>query len=214
MITSCEKSQSMWVPTTQEEFKYLLLEWQLKTKNFQQCESPIEHEFLHAFYKVISDQVTIEGQVDCHTPIGRFRFDFVVKHLGRKIGFECDGKNFHDRQTDLSRDAAILKTGLVDIIYRVPGKSLWFYTYEVLDLLRIEEPDLFSSHGNGLLDAILDDGAEREDNREIDHVIRTLRKEDEDSEYKEDRKISGTVFLEWRTQSLMQKISDNSLHKN
>ena len=175
METTEFKTLGDLLPKTWEGIEALIRSHLEKTEQFSKCESPIEHNFLHHFYKVESDNVSIKGQVNCQTNAGLFRMDFVLEANSRKIGLECDGKQFHDKQRDEIRDAAILETGFVEVIYRVPGKSLWFYPYEVLDLLRLKEPNLVSEHGNKLLDHILElDGSKREDSWDDDYIVRSL----------------------------------------
>jgi very-short-patch-repair endonuclease len=188
------------LPKTREGIEALAKDWRKRTQNFEMCGSPIEHDFLHCFYKVKSEDVVVEGQVPCQTRLGRFRLDFLITSGRRRIGVECDGKEFHKKQQDRRRDEAILRTGFVDVIYRVPGRSLWFYTYEVLDLLRLQEPSLFSYRGNQLLDAILDDGTEREDSSGPAYILRTLRRQqskEEEEEGEADFKGPSLVSLGW-----------------
>jgi very-short-patch-repair endonuclease len=193
------------MPKTRGEMEALLQEHYKTTQNFAGCESPIEEDFLHSFYKVKSEDVSIEGQVDCQTRVGRFRLDFIVRTAEGNLGFECDGKKFHDVERDRTRDEALLEAGAVDTIYRMTGKSLWFYTYDVLDLLRSQEPHIFSTHGNRLLDAILNDGLSRDDNWGRNNVVRTLirksiPRDDESDEVEsidDDFKSPRYVSLKW-----------------
>jgi very-short-patch-repair endonuclease len=189
------------VATTKEAINALALECYNRSKNFWFCES--ENLFLHHFYRIKAKDVSITGQVKCQMQAGRFRVDFVSTTSNRKIGFECDGKKFHEKKRDQARDAAILEAGLVDIIYRVPGRSIWLYPYEVLDLLRCREPQLFSERGNRVLNHLLNDEAEREDCWSADHVIRTLRervKDDGEAELLETYESPDYISLAWKRQ--------------
>jgi very-short-patch-repair endonuclease len=206
MIANESKTFDKILPTTKEGWEVLIREGIARNKNYLNCESEIEEDFLHSFYKVKSDNVSINGQENCQTRLGQFRLDFVITEGQQKIGFECDGKKFHDKNRDQLRDEAILKTGFVNTIYRVPGKSIWFHTYEVLDLLRVAEPFLFSNQGNRLLDRILEDDAKREDKWNSDYVVRSLSRqklaEDGECELGEiDYNPPQYVLLGWRRQT-------------
>ena len=52
-------------------------------------------------------------------PALNYFIDFADPH--RKVGLECDGKNFHDADRDAIRDRRLSDAGWV--IYRVPGKD-------------------------------------------------------------------------------------------
>jgi len=204
MATSEFKTLGDFLPTTWEGIIELIRSHQEKAGNFTKCESPIEHNFLHHFYKVESDDASIKPQADCQTRAGLFRLDFVLEINGRKIGLECDGKHFHDKQRDEIRDAAILETGFVDVIYRVSGKSLWFSPYDVLDLLRLKEPDLISEHGGKLLKTIFElDKGRREDSWGDDFIVRALceREEKEDGEPIYTYKSPRLIAIKWTTKT-------------
>ena len=192
------------LPKTKAEFEAFVREGCEESRNFAACESQIEDDFLRCFYKVKADSVVVTGQSICITSKGRYRLDFALQAGLRKIGFECDGKQFHDVAKDEIRDDAILETGNVDVIYRAPGKSLWFHTYELLDLLRFVEPDLFSFRGIRLLDQVLQDDTKREDDWQQGRVIRSLKKPESREEALEDFEIrkyksAGSVELSWRS---------------
>src|SRR5690606_15290854 len=78
-----------------------------------ECQSPIEYQFLWEINKVVHDEIAIRRQVEVETYLGCFRLDFVLERLsvGKAIGVECDGKNFHSADRDSKRDAAIVGTG-------------------------------------------------------------------------------------------------------
>lgn len=188
--------------TTKEGVEAFIREHNDCVRNFNACESPIEHDFLHFLYKVKSDEVNVVGQVGCHTRIGRFRMDFVIKDRHRRIGIECDGRSFHDKNKDQIRDEAILDTRTVDAIYRIPGRCQWFYPYEVLDLLRLNESFVFSDRGTSVLDRVLDDGKERDDSWEANQVIRTLKRpqsQEEDEIEEGQDQYDDYIGLHWTT---------------
>ena len=85
-------------------------------------ESPIESEFLGALRKYAAGGLQLETQVEVVTICGKFRLDLVaVFENGRRVAFECDGKEFHKPSRDEWRDAMILGKGFVDCIYRLRG---------------------------------------------------------------------------------------------
>lgn len=115
----------------------------------ENCDSPIEDEFLWEFKKVASDEVRLERQFECRTAIGTFFLDFVIIHIstGRQVGIECDGKDFHSEARDCKRDAAIVAACPVDRIYRLKGKDINFRIHHTLHLLSRCELSLFSQRG-------------------------------------------------------------------
>lgn len=81
-------------------------------------EIPSEELFVENFEKYISPFASIYPQYEVQTIAGIFRLDFVVELNESKIGFECDGKDFHDEYRDEWRDRFILHTGEIETIYR------------------------------------------------------------------------------------------------
>ncbi len=205
-MTCSEKRLCEILPQTREEILVWIREQNERNSNYAHCESPIEEDFLHCFYKVKAEEVSIKGQEACQTRLGKFRMDFVITTGNRRIAIECDGKDYHDEKRDGLRDEAILETGFVDTIYRVPGRSLWFFTNDVLDLLRVVEPSLFDKRGNQVLEAILDDDSKREDSWDENSGLRALSQrklaEDGECELGEiEYKSPQYILLEWRCRS-------------
>lgn len=111
-------------------------------------ESPIEQRFAWDAWKRLRPEVALEKQVWVQTHCGNFRLDFVARTPGnRRVGIECDGKNFHDRRRDEWRDALVLSTGACDVIYRLRGKDIWARPSDVLYVLTQLERELFSDSG-------------------------------------------------------------------
>jgi hypothetical protein len=104
------------------------------------CESPIERIIEHELAKFIWSGLTPQFEVP------PYRLDFRMEFGRRVIGLECDGREFHDPTSDrdLKRDIDILSRYPVDVIYRAWGKSIYSHVHDVLDLLAIREPALFS----------------------------------------------------------------------
>lgn len=112
-------------------------------------DSPIENDFAYNIVKYLDERVAFKKQVSVKTICGRFRLDFIAYQSGRCIGFECDGKEFHNNEVHCSgrdrwRDALILETGIVEVIYRFPGKNLVYNINDCLFILAVYEPQLFS----------------------------------------------------------------------
>ena len=118
-------------------------------------DSPIALIFLDQFRKVSHDEVRVRGEYKVQTDIGAFRIDFMLERpsSGAKIGIECDGRDFHSADRDSQRDAAIIRTGVVDKIYRLRGRDIFYHIYEVLDLLGWCEPWILSLRGKVNLEA-------------------------------------------------------------
>lgn len=111
-------------------------------------DSPLEEIFAYHVSKYFDSELYFSPQFRVNTICGLFIVDFVaVTHLGRRIGFECDGKEFHDSSRDEWRDAMILGADGLDVIYRLRGEDLTYRMNDVLYILSRLEPDLFSERG-------------------------------------------------------------------
>src|SRR5215468_3828370 len=118
------------------------------------CNSPIENIFYYDFQKRIKAEVKVRRQVECKTPIGIFYLDFVAEFENRRLGFECDGRDYHQASRDAARDRAIIQSGYADRIYRLRGHDLFFRLNDLLDLIRIRESRLFSERGQSNIEAL------------------------------------------------------------
>ena len=111
-------------------------------------DSPIEECFAWDFLKNTSDDVEFISQYPAKTDYGHFILDFVaVLPGGRKIGFECDGKEFDDASRDEWRDSLILGERHVDSIYRFRGCDLICHIEDLLYAVSKYDPKLFSQRG-------------------------------------------------------------------
>ena len=52
--------------------------------------------FVQTLEKYLSPRSEGIAQYEVRTVVGNYRLDFVVELDGLKIGFECDGKEYHD----------------------------------------------------------------------------------------------------------------------
>ncbi len=89
--------------------------WEL----FEQCESVIEKRLLHSLMKFYQ-----ENEVKPQYRVGRYRVDFVTCD---GIGWELDGKEFHDADRDRKRDEWILANSCLKRIIRVPASCMMFF---------------------------------------------------------------------------------------
>jgi len=74
-------------------------------------------------------------------PAGRYFLDFADPKL--RIAIECDGKDWHDEEADMSRDAELRALGWT--VYRVPGSACKRTITPDFDALEYSE----STEGNG-----------------------------------------------------------------
>lgn len=74
-------------------------------------------------------------------PVGRYFVDFADPKL--RIAIECDGKDWHDEEADMSRDAELRALGWT--VYRVPGSACKRTITPDFDALEYSE----STEGNG-----------------------------------------------------------------
>jgi hypothetical protein len=110
-------------------------------------ESPIEDAFAWHLIKHLDPAVQLTKQVTAPTICGSFRLDFLAQTGTRRIGFECDGAEYHDELRDECRDAMIVWSGHADVIYRLRGADLHHRMNEVLGTLPDHEPALFRDRG-------------------------------------------------------------------
>ena len=85
----------------------------------QQCQSPAEVELLRILQKGYP-----LSKVRAQVRIGRYRLDFVTSD---GVGWEVDGRNFHDADKDRERDEWLLQTGKLQSIIRLPAAAAWYY---------------------------------------------------------------------------------------
>lgn len=83
------------------------------------CQSPAEVELLRILQKGY-----LLSQVQSQVHIGRYRLDFVTSD---GVGWEVDGRNFHDADRDRERDRWLLATGKLNSIIRLPAAVAWYY---------------------------------------------------------------------------------------
>jgi len=110
--------------------------------------SPLENDFAYQVVKHLDVAVDLQAQYHVETICGLFIVDFVaVSSSGRHVGFECDGKEFHNASRDEWRDAMILGSEELDAIYRLRGADIIHQLDNILFLLSRCETELFSERG-------------------------------------------------------------------
>jgi len=127
------------------------------------CNSAIEHIFYVDIQKHIAPGAVVSRQFECSTQIGKFYLDFSVEIAGRRVAFECDGKDYHEAIRDSKRDRAIVDAGLVNRIYRLRGYDICFHLHDALDLIRVRDPSIFSARGHDNIEALATRPAEHRD---------------------------------------------------
>lgn len=108
-------------------------------------ESPIEDIFQYEFTKFGNKELTLERQVQIKAQGKNYRVDFLIRHDGRTVVIECDGEEFHAKDHDWDRDNDLVADG-VSVVYRFPGKVIYYNMLDGLLLLAMAEPGLFDKN--------------------------------------------------------------------
>ncbi|HEY9507332.1 MAG TPA: hypothetical protein VIQ27_15275 [Gemmatimonadales bacterium] len=118
-------------------------------------QSPLEELFLHGAQKYAYPDLTVLSQQPVETPHGNFFLDVQgTTKGGRVLGFELDGREYHDAERDLWRDAAILATGHCEAIYRITGRDLVRQAARVWYLLSRLERAIVSDRNRQVLEQL------------------------------------------------------------
>lgn len=170
----------------------------------ENCDSPIEEEFLQAYHKVAAEGVSVRSQFQGSTALGGFRLDFAIfGPKGEKAGIECDGREYHDLAKDARRDEAIVKSGAVDVIYRLTGSDIYWRVHDLLDLLATAEPWMFSEKG---LEVVRGQAAQPHTREDVwgymsdtmqGGASRTIEPPEYEAEDEENSEFHGMVSLRW-----------------
>lgn len=144
-----------------------------------QFESPLEEDFAYHFAKYIEPTISLVPQFEVKTICGTFRIDFVAQGPAGIIGFECDGKDFHDESRDEWRDAMILGSKGIDSIYRLRGSDLYYHIDDILHIISRWNPELFSQRGLLNLETLASDAVR--ESEEYSKSVAFIRYHDEDS---------------------------------
>lgn len=112
-----------------------------------QYESPLEDIFAYHCQKHLQT-VKFDSQLEFKTHHGAFRVDFIlVAENSKKVGVECDGRDFHEPFRDEFRDAILLGEGHLDTLYHFRGCDITYYPEDCIWLMSILDPELFSERG-------------------------------------------------------------------
>ena len=126
-------------------------------------DSPIEEKFAWNVVKYLLSTVQLMPQYTVETLCGLFRLDFVLESQdGRKIGIECDGKEFHDEYRDEWGDSMILGDSDIYAIFRFRGCDIKHHIEDLLYITNLEEPSIFGERGRGNLVKLASDEAKSE----------------------------------------------------
>lgn len=112
-------------------------------------ERPVEDEFAWHLVKYLTPVSALDYQVRVDTPCLPVWVDFVIELGGRRIGFECGEIDPQAEDADelAYRDALVVGSGGVDVLYRLRGGDLLHRLHDVLFALAQWEPQLFSERG-------------------------------------------------------------------
>ena len=114
--------------------------------------SPIEDAVAWSLAKYLSCRASLHKQYEVETICGQFRLDFaVISQSGYRVGYECDGEDYHDEWRDEWRDAMILGDGLLDAIIRFRGTDIALHLNDILYIASRWDPVLFSDRGRSNL---------------------------------------------------------------
>lgn len=147
-------------------------------------DSPIEDDLAREIVKHLRPSVTWAPQFWVTTICGRFRLDFYLNSGGKKIGFECDGRDFHQKSwwKDLWRDQLILGSGSVDVIYRFRGCDIFHHLYDCIYLTSLWDPEGFTERGRLNLETLASFDVLGELNRGREEVVLHYRADEEDDD--------------------------------
>lgn len=111
-------------------------------------ERPLEDEFAWHLVKYLTPISGLLYQVKVTTACSNAWIDFVVEHGARRIGFEVgDLDPAVDAETLHYRDALVLGTGYLDVLYRFRGEDLMYRIHDALHLASKWDAELFSPRG-------------------------------------------------------------------
>jgi hypothetical protein len=108
-------------------------------------DSPWEKDFEWVLAKHIPDFITLRNQV----PIGSFRADYAFEcsRTGRIWVVEFDGKTFHDKERDNTRDEIIFRLNpRIESIVRVDANTGHLEPLETQSVLSVLLPECFNIH--------------------------------------------------------------------
>ena len=116
-------------------------------------ERPLEDEFAWHLIKYLRPIAGLRYQVKVETPCTHAWVDFVVEHGARRIGFEIGSLDDPDlsglpgEDGERYRDALVIGSGALDVLYRFRAADLLYRPHDALYLAAQWDPTLFSERG-------------------------------------------------------------------
>ncbi len=111
-------------------------------------ERPLEDEFAWHLIKYLRPITGLRYQVRVETPCTNAWVDFVVEHGARRIGFEIGSlDDVHDEEQEHYRDALVIGSGALDVLYRFRAADLLYRPHDALHLAAMWDASLFSERG-------------------------------------------------------------------
>ena len=117
-------------------------------------ERPLEDEFAWHLIKYLRPIAGLRYQVKVETPCTHAWVDFVVEHGARRIGFEIGSLEEEigddtspDEDGERYRDALVIGSGALDVLYRFRAADLLYRPHDALYLTAQWDPTLFSERG-------------------------------------------------------------------
>ncbi|GAB5521336.1 MAG: hypothetical protein RhofKO_35870 [Rhodothermales bacterium] len=136
-------------------------------------ERPLEDEFAWHLVKYLDPVAGLLYQERVETKAGAFWINFVVETGLRRIGFEVGELDADaDTQHDHLRDALLVGSDGLDVVYRLRGRDLLYRLHDCLYLVAQWEPKLFSQRGHINLRTLAAPDARAQQPRRSDAILR------------------------------------------
>ncbi len=110
-------------------------------------ERPLEDEFAWHLIKYLRPIAGLRYQVRVETPCTNAWVDFIVEHGARRIGFEIGSLEEGDEEQERYRDALVIGSGALDVLYRFRAADLLYRPHDALHLAAVWDQTLFSERG-------------------------------------------------------------------
>ena len=110
-------------------------------------ERPLEDEFAWHLIKYLRPIAGLRYQVKIETPCTNAWVDFIVEHGARRIGFEIGSLEEGDEEQERYRDALVIGSGALDVLYRFRAADLLYRPHDALHLAAVWDQSLFSERG-------------------------------------------------------------------
>ena len=110
-------------------------------------ERPLEDEFAWHLIKYLRPIAGLRYQVKVETPCTNAWVDFIVEHGARRIGFEIGNLEKGDEEQERYRDALVIGSGALDVLYRFRAADLLYRPHDALHLAAVWDQALFSERG-------------------------------------------------------------------